>query len=67
MDPLRSSPTLAAMDWPGDIGSITMKGHAREPPSTVAVTWYAPTLAKESGTTPEAIQAVVERCPGLLF
>jgi hypothetical protein len=55
------------MEWPGDIGSITMEGHAREPPSTVAVTWFAPVLAKENGTTPEAIKAVIEKCEGIVY
>jgi hypothetical protein len=55
------------LDWPGDIGSITLMGHAREPPSTVAVTWFAPLLAKQSGTTPEAIRAVIEKCEGIVF
>jgi hypothetical protein len=67
LDPIRRGPELAAMDWPGDIGSITMKGHAREPPSTVAVTWFAPLLAKQSGTTPEAIKAVIEKCEGIVY
>jgi hypothetical protein len=67
LDPLHRSRELAAMPWPGDIGPIIMEGHAREPPSTVAVTWFAPVLAKEYGTTPEAIKAVVEKCEGLVY
>lgn len=67
VDPIRRSPELSAMEWPGDIGRITMKGHAREPPSTVAVTWFAPVLAQKSGTTPEAIKAVLDRCEGIIY
>ncbi|HEX8821912.1 MAG TPA: hypothetical protein VF794_18440 [Archangium sp.] len=67
LDPIRRSHELAAMEWPGDIGSITMKGHAREPPSTVAVTWFAPSLAKENGTTPEVIKAIIEKCEGIIY
>jgi hypothetical protein len=66
LDPLGRSRELAAMDWPGDV-SIIMEGHAREPPSTVAVTWHALTLAKENGTTPEAIKAVLEKLDFIIY
>ena len=67
LDPVRWSRELVTMEWPGDIGSVTIKGHARYPPSSVAVTWCAPILAKDSGTTPEAIKAVIEKCEGIVY
>ncbi|ATB38173.1 hypothetical protein CYFUS_003606 [Cystobacter fuscus] len=66
LDPLRRGPELVARQWPGDVG-IAMKGHLREPPSTVAVTWSASVLAKEGGTTPEAIKAVLDQCEGIVY
>jgi hypothetical protein len=58
---------LSALAWPGDIGPICVEGFAEDPPSTVAVTYSAPELAQRSGTTPEAIRAVLERLDGVYY
>jgi len=67
LDPIGRSHELASVEWPGDIGRVTIKLLAQQPPSTVAVTLYAPTLAKESGTTPEAIKAVIEKFDCIVY
>ncbi|WP_434385600.1 hypothetical protein [Melittangium boletus] len=67
LDPIQRSRELARLPWPGNISSIVMAGHVRDPSATVAVTYHAPTLAKESGTTAEAIRAVLDTCTGVLF
>jgi hypothetical protein len=66
-DPVRRSRELRTLPWPGDIGPITVEGFAENPPSTVALAFSAPELAKRRGTTPEAIKAVVEKLDGVYF
>ena len=58
---------MRAVKWPGDIGRIEVEGLGEDPPSTVAVTFSAPALAKRSGTTPEAIRATLEKLDGVLY
>src|SRR5262249_23563674 len=66
LDPVHRSSELSAVPWPGDIGLIA-SGFAKAPPSTVAVTYSAPALAKRRGTTPEAIRATLEQLEGVLY
>ncbi|MFL5349126.1 MAG: hypothetical protein ACJ8AT_30365 [Hyalangium sp.] len=66
-DPVRRWRELRALPWPGDIGDICVEGFADDPPSTVAITYSAPELAKRRGTTPEAIKAVLEKLDGVFF
>lgn len=58
---------LMNLPWPGDIGRIDVKLFAEDPATTVAVTFSAPELAKQSGTTPEAIRAVIEKLDGVYY
>src|SRR5689334_14924070 len=58
---------LAMVPWPGDIGRIDAEFWAETPATTVAMTYSAPDLAKRSGTTPEAIQAVLDKLDGVFF
>jgi hypothetical protein len=37
------------------------------PPTTVALTYFAPDLAKRRGVTPEEIRAVLEKLDGVYF
>ncbi|WP_239576249.1 pentapeptide repeat-containing protein [Archangium primigenium] len=67
LDPIPRSQELARLPWPGNISPIVMEGNAHSPSATVAVTYHAPTLAKESGTTVEALRAVLDTCPGVIF
>ncbi|MFL5346781.1 MAG: hypothetical protein ACJ8AT_18525 [Hyalangium sp.] len=66
-DPVRRWRELRAYSWPGDIGPIRIEGFAQAPPSTVAVTYSAPELAEQYGTTPEAIRAIVEKLDGVFY
>jgi hypothetical protein len=67
LEPVRRQQDLRAVPWPGDIGRIEVAGFSEDPPSTVAVTFSAPALAKRSGTTPEAIRATLEKLDGVVF
>jgi hypothetical protein len=44
-----------------------MEDLAEDPPTTVALTFPAPERAKRSGTTPEAIKAVLEKLDGVHY
>jgi hypothetical protein len=66
-DPVRRWRDLSALAWPGDISSSLIQGYAERPPATAAVTYSAPDLAKRSGTTPEAIKAVLEKLDGVYY
>jgi hypothetical protein len=67
LEPARRWRELIALPWPGDIGPINVKGFSKDSPTAVAVTYSAPELAKRSGTTPEAIRAVLEKLDGVVF
>jgi hypothetical protein len=67
LDPIRRSRELALLEWPGDIGPVLISLLPTEPPSTAALTFFAPTLAKRRGTTPEAIRAVLEKVDGVVY
>ncbi|MFL5344524.1 MAG: hypothetical protein ACJ8AT_07010 [Hyalangium sp.] len=66
-DPVRCWRELRALAWPGDIGPVVIAGFAEYPPTTVAVTYSATVLAKESGTTPDAIKAVLQKLDGVYY
>jgi hypothetical protein len=63
----RRARELSAAPWPSDIGSIVMSSFDQDPPTTVAVTYSAPALAKRYGTTPEAIRATLEKLDGVRY
>ncbi|HYH95575.1 hypothetical protein [Hyalangium sp.] len=67
LEPKQRYHELRTVQWPGDIGRIEVEGFAEDPPSTVAVTFAAPALAKRSGTTPEAIKATLEKLDGVQY
>jgi hypothetical protein len=66
-DTARRAAELAALPWPGKKGYIIAEGFAEDPPSTTAVTFVAPDLAKFCGTTPEAIKALIENLDGAYY
>ncbi|WP_224372286.1 pentapeptide repeat-containing protein [Hyalangium versicolor] len=66
-DPAQRAAELAALPWPGKKGPILAEGFVEDPPSTAAVTFAATDLAKWSGTTPEAIKAVLEKLDGVYY
>ena len=60
LDPIGRSQELNSVTWPGRM-EIVMGILSTEPPSTVALTYHAPSLAKRFGTTPEELKAVIEK------
>lgn len=65
LDPVSRASALQALPWPGQFGSVLANSFAKNPPSTVALSYSAPELAEFCGTTPEAIRTVVEKLDGV--
>jgi hypothetical protein len=67
LNPIQRARELRTAPWPGDIGPVVMDNFEDRPPTTVAITYSAPALAKRYGTTPEAIRATLEKLDGVLY
>ena len=61
LDPIGRAPELRRGKWPELFGSVVVDELHNQPPSTVALTKYAPAVAKKLETTPEELRAVIER------
>lgn len=61
LDPIGRSEELKSVEWPGIFGPVVINKLDTKPYTTEALTYYAPTLAKEMETTPEALKAVIEK------
>ena len=59
--PIVNSQELGSVKWPGMFGNIIIKNLHTHPASTVALVFYAPSIAKLSNTSAEALRAVVEK------
>jgi hypothetical protein len=61
LDPIGRSRELNSVQWPGRVGPIVIESLYKQPPSTVALTEHALSVAKQFDTTPEALRAIIER------
>jgi hypothetical protein len=67
LDPIGRASELRGGKWPELFGSVIVEDLHDEPPRTVALTYHAPTIAKQLETTPEALRAVIERFDCILY
>ena len=67
LDPVGRARELNSVQWPGGFRPIIVEGQYRDPPSTMAVTFYAPALAKRRETTEDALRAVIEQFDGIVY
>jgi len=67
LDPIGRARELNSLQWPGGFRPIIVEGQYREPPSTRAVTFYAPALAKRRETTEDAFRAVIEKFDCIVY
>jgi hypothetical protein len=67
LDPVGKSRELSTLQWPGNIGPVVIEDLARYPPSTTALTWFAPDFAKRSRCTPEEIKAVLDQLDCIVY
>ena len=67
LDPIGKSQKLRNVEWPGIFGSIVIDDLHTHPASTVALTFHAPSMAKLSNTTAEALRAVIEKFDCIVY
>jgi len=61
LDPIGRGNELTSVAWPGSFRPVRLEGRYKEVPSTVALTFYAPSEAKHCETTEEELKAAIER------
>ncbi|EPX59549.1 hypothetical protein D187_003039 [Cystobacter fuscus DSM 2262] len=67
LDPIGRARELNRVQWPGAHGDIIPDTLIKNPPSTRALTYYAPASAKLLETTPEELRAVIEKFDCILY
>jgi hypothetical protein len=67
LDPIGRSRELNSVQWPGRFGPVVVEDLSDQPPSTKALTYFAPGEARRYDTTPEALRAVIEKCQGIVY
>jgi len=67
LDPIGRSRELNSVQWPGRFGPVVVEDLSDQPPSTKALTYFAPGEAKRYDTTPEALRAVIERFDCIVY
>jgi uncharacterized protein YjbI with pentapeptide repeats len=61
LDPIGRAAELRRANWPGRFGRVVIDDLHNQPPSTIALTKYAPAVAKRLETTPEELRTVIEQ------
>ncbi len=67
LNPIGRARDLNSVEWPGGWRPISVEGGYRDVPSTMAVTFYAPTIARRWETTEEELRAVIERFDCIVY
>ncbi len=67
LDPIGRSKELTGIKWPGRFGEIVIEDLRNDPPSTVAVTMFAPLIAKRYGITEEELRVVIEQFDFIVY
>ena len=67
LDPIGRSRELNSVQWPGRFGPVVVEDLYDQPPSTKALTFFAPAEAKRYGTTPEELKAVIEKFDCIVY
>ncbi|QRK11509.1 hypothetical protein JQX13_16390 [Archangium violaceum] len=67
LDPIGRAPELRSVKWPGAHGDIIPDTLLKNPPTTRALTYYAPAAARLLETTPEELRAVIEKFDCIVY
>ncbi|MBM7116601.1 hypothetical protein [Archangium primigenium] len=66
LDARRHAAEMARRAWPGSFDSV-IRTVSDPPEGTVASVWHAPTVARKSDTTVEALRAALAGAPGVVL
>lgn len=67
LEPIRRAPELRRARWPGLHGGILPDTLLKNPPTTRALTYYAPSAARLLETTPEALRELLDTLEGVVY
>jgi hypothetical protein len=67
LDPIGRSREFNHVKWPELFGAVIVENIHDQPPSTVALTYHAPSVAKRLETTAEELRAVIEKLEGIVY
>lgn len=67
LDPIGKTRELNSIQWPGLFGPVVVENVATHPPSTRALTFFAPSEAKRYGTTEAEFRAVIEKLDCIVY
>ncbi|HZI03906.1 MAG TPA: hypothetical protein VEZ71_07790, partial [Archangium sp.] len=67
LDPIGRAAELRRANWPGRFGRVVIDDLHNQPPSTRALTKYAPAVAKRLEATPEGLRAVIEQFDFIVY
>lgn len=59
--PIRNAPALREVKWPGRFGAVIIDDLHSNPAATNAVTFHAPSIARQSGATEDELRTVIEK------
>jgi hypothetical protein len=67
LEPIERAPELRSVKWPERFGSVVIEELHTHPPSTRALTYHAPSVAKRLGTTEAQLRAVIEKFDCIVY
>jgi len=67
LNPIERAQAINSVEWPGGWCPVSVEGRYRDVPSTKAVTFYAPSIAKRWETTEEELRATIERFDWIIY
>jgi hypothetical protein len=67
LDPIGRSRELRSVQWPGRFGQAVVENLHKNPPSTVAETFYAPADAKAFGFAAEELKPILEKFDFIVY
>jgi hypothetical protein len=67
LDPIQRAPELRSVKWPRLFGDVVIDRLHKQPPSTSALSLFAPAEAKRFETTEEELRAVIEKFDCIIY
>jgi hypothetical protein len=61
LEPIRHAPELRRVKWPGRFGGVIIDDLHTNPSATHALTFHAPSIAKQMETTEDELRTVIEK------